>query len=270
MAAVEPGRPLYEQIAERLRERIVSGQLPAGERLAPEHELAREFGASRITIRGALEVLKREGLVITRQGLGSFVRPPRVRQVLARLEPLDDALAEQGLAPTTRLLEYRFVRAPEAVRDGLGLADEAEVLLSRRLHGDRDGPLAYVSMYLPAELGEQFSRRDLEAHQHPVFELLPKRLGLEIGRATQNVRAEAADAEVARALGVREGAPVLVCERTTFDADGRPIVFNVFAFRADRFEFRVTLSPHEWKVPWGPPGLASTRGDEPRRDRGGG
>lgn len=266
MAEAEPGRPLYEQIAERLREQILGGALVAGARLAPEYELARQFGASRITIRGALEVLKREGLVVTRQGLGSFVRPARVRQVLARLEPLDDALAEQGLAPTTRLLDYAFVPAPEAVRSGLGLPEGAEVLLTRRLHGDANGPLAHVSMYLPAELGEQFSRRDLEAHQHPVFELLPSRLGLAIGRATQNVRAEAADAAVARALGVREGTPVLVCERTTFDADGRPIVFNVFTFRADRFEFRVTLSPHEWKVPWGPPGLASTRGDESRAE----
>src|SRR5918911_3603473 len=131
MAESEPGRPLYEQIAERLREQILGGALAAGERLAPEHELARQFGASRITIRGALEVLKREGLVVTRQGLGSFVRLARVRQVLARLEPLDDALAEQGLAPTTRLLDYRFVPAPEAVRAGLGLAQGAEVLLSR-------------------------------------------------------------------------------------------------------------------------------------------
>ena len=259
MPEAEPGRTLYQQIADRLREEILSGRLNGGQRLEPEQELARRFGASRITIRSALEVLKREGLVVTRQGLGSFVRAVRVRQVLARLEPLDDAVAEQGLAPTTRLLDFAFVVAPEAACTALDLPAGSEVLLTRRLHSAHDEPLAYVSMYLRPELGEQLSRRDLEAHQHPVFELLPVRLGIEIGPATQNVRAEAASAEVARALRIKEGAPVLVCERTTFDADGRPIVFNIFVFRADRFEFRVSLSPHEWKVPWGPPGLAATR-----------
>src|SRR5215207_7272651 len=128
MIASDPSRPRYQQIADRLREQILAGALPSGQRLPTEGELAREHAASRITVRAALQVLKQEGLIVTRQGLGSFVRPTRVRQVLARLEPLDDAVAEPGLAPTTRLLAYAFVRAPAAVAAALALPAAAEVL----------------------------------------------------------------------------------------------------------------------------------------------
>jgi GntR family transcriptional regulator len=262
----DAGRPRYQQIAAGLRERILAGELAPGQRLPPEPELGRQFAASRVTVRGALRLLQQEGLLVARHGLGWFVRPTRVRQVLARLEPLDAAVAEQGLAPHTRLLDYGVVVAPDAVAAALALPAGDEVLVTRRLHSAHDAPLAYVTMYLPADLGARFTRGDFETHEHPLFELLPARLGITIGQATQTVRAEAAAGEVVRALGVREGTPVLVCERTTHDDQGQPIAFHVFAFRADRFEFRVNLSPHEWRLPWGPPGLTTSaaRPEPPR------
>ena len=95
--------------------------------------------------------------------------------------------------------------------------------------------------------------------EHTFYELVSTRLGLAIGRAAQSIRAEAASETVARALHVGEGAPLLVCERVTFSDQDRPIVYALFNYRADRFEFRIGLSGHEWKVPWAAPGLSSLR-----------
>jgi GntR family transcriptional regulator len=245
--------PRYAQVAERLREQIACGRLAEGQRLGGELELAREWGVSRITIRNALALLKREGLIVTRHGRGSFVRAPRVRQILGRLETLDDSLAEQGLASATRILDFRFGQPTAVARTALALPAGAEVLMVERVHLVAEEPLALVRMAIPAGIGAHFSRRDVE--EHPLYELLPARLGIAIGAATQTLRAAAADAAGARALLLAERAPVLVCERVTHAEGGEPLIYTLFTYRADRFEFRVTLARHDWPVPWLPPGL---------------
>src|SRR5512142_1014301 len=67
-------RPLYRSLATRLERRIAEGRYPIGSQLPPEPALEQEFGVSRITIRQALSMLKRRGLVASRSGIGTVVR----------------------------------------------------------------------------------------------------------------------------------------------------------------------------------------------------
>ena len=69
-------RPLYRVIAERIEARIARGDYAAGQSLPPEPALQREFTVSRITIRQALALLKRKGLLDSRSGKGTIVRQP--------------------------------------------------------------------------------------------------------------------------------------------------------------------------------------------------
>ena len=68
--------PRYHQIAQSLRERMVSGQLAPGARLDNQRRLAQDFGVTLMTLRHALEVLERDGLIARRHGLGTFVLDP--------------------------------------------------------------------------------------------------------------------------------------------------------------------------------------------------
>ncbi|NJD27969.1 MAG: GntR family transcriptional regulator [Chloroflexi bacterium] len=250
---MDPGRALYAQVAERLRERLASGEFKPGDRLPGEFQLSNEYRVSRVTIRAALAALEREGLIVKRQGLGSFVRTARARQVLARLETLDSSLAEQGLIPTARILDFAFGAAPDQLAATLGLPPESEVLVVRRLHTVEGGPIALVEMTLPASLGTHFSRRDVE--EKPLYELLETRLGVRPGAASQSIRADAASGPVAEALGIQRGAPVLICDRITYDDAGRALQHTLFTYRADRFEFRVALSGRDSGFGWLPTGI---------------
>lgn len=254
----------YQRVAALLREQMHAGQLAGGQQLPGELALAEEFGVSRITVRHALAMLRQEGLIVSQRGRGSFVRTPRVRQTLARLETLDASIAEQGFVSSTRILDFRFGQPDANVRAALALAADAEVLIVERVHFVADEPLALVEITLPAAIGSHFSRRDLEAHR--LYELLPARLGITIGLATQIVRAESATADAARTLRVTAGTPVLTCERITFTDTGTPINHTRFLYRADRFEFRLSLSPSEGHIPWIPPGfiMPSGRGETER------
>jgi GntR family transcriptional regulator len=237
-----------------LREQILSGELAPGTRLAGESPLARELAVSRPTIRGALLQLQREGLVVTRQGVGSFVASRRISQTMAHLETLDATLAEQGLNSSTRVIEFLFTAPTTRVRSMLRLEADAQVLQISRAHMIDDVPIAHVRMCLPGAIGVNFSRNDME--HHPLYELLPSRLGVRIGQATQTVRAESASPAIALALDIGERMPVLACERVTYSAELEPVIYALFHYRADRFEFRANLSAHESRVSWHLPGLA--------------
>lgn len=224
----------YREIADVLRARVRSGDYAAGRLLPSESELSDEFDASRVTIRRALEVLRDESLVAARQGFGWFVASEPVRQTLGRLATIEAQMAEGGMHPQRRILEFAFVPARGKVRQVLGTD---HVLRVRRLNLADGQPFAVVTVWCPAELGQELSRADVE--RSPFYELLPIRLS----GATQTIGADAVSADDAKLLGVPPGSPVLRCERITTDEQGRPVLLSEHVFPAHRTEFVVDL-PH--------------------------
>ena len=257
---------LYARVAGRLRGQILTGQLAPGEQLPGEAELAADLGVSRSTVRGALGILQREGHIAKQQGARSTVNPIRVQQALAHLETLDEALVAQGLTPSTKVVHYNFRRPGAAIAQRLSVAEDSEILAVRRVHLVDERPIALVDLAIPGNLASDLTRRDVE--ERAFYDLLPDRLGIRIGRAIQSVRAEAATADVAGALGVAESSPLLVCERVTFSDQSEPLVHATFRYRGDRFEFQSELFPHRRTVPWALPGLAANPGLDARPEQG--
>lgn len=224
----------YQSIAEDLRRRIRDGEFAAGRLLPSESDLSSQFSASRVTVRRALEVLREEGLVASRQGFGWFVAADPVRQSLARLGTIEAQLAAEGAESERRVLDFRFARAPVRVREVLGVET---VLRVRRLNLADGEPFALVTVWCPEELGAELSRADVE--RLPFYELLD----VELGSATQTIGAGAATATEADQLHVPVGAPVLRCERVTRSVDDAPFLMSEFVFPAHLTEFVVEL-PH--------------------------
>ena len=222
----------YREIADDLRVRVAAGEVVAGGLLPSEAELSARYGASRVTVRRALDLLRDEGLLDARQGFGWFVATPPMRQQLGRLETIEGQLARSGRQPERRVLGFAFVAAPRDVAAALGTG---QVLQVRRLNLADGVPFARVTVWCPAELGATFSRADVE--RSPFYELLP----VALGGATQTIGAAAASADDAALLQVPEGSPVLRCERVTTDVDGRPVLVSEHVFPAHRTEFVVDL-----------------------------
>jgi DNA-binding GntR family transcriptional regulator len=220
----------YRQIADTLRERFRLA--PAGSLLPSEAEFSAEFGASRVTIRRALDLLREDGLVAARQGFGWFVAAEPVRQHLGQLGTIEAHLADSGIANDRQVIEFAFAEPPPRVRQQLGVDS---VLRVKRVNLADGEPFAVVTVWCPAELGRQLSRADVE--QHPFYELLD----VTLRGATQTIGADAASAEEARLLRVPPGAPLLKCQRVTTDDSGRPVLMSEHVFPAHRTEFVVEL-----------------------------
>ncbi len=222
----------YREIADDLRRRVESGELASARVLPSESELSATYDASRVTVRKALEVLRDEGLLSSRQGFGWFVAADPVRQSLGRLGTIEQQLADSGAVPERRVLGFGFVKAPRRAREVLG---EETVLRVVRVNLADGAPFAKVTVWCPESLGSGFSRDDLE--RASFLELLD----VPIGGATQTIGAGACSAADAELLEVPEGSPVLECERVTRDTSGTAVLLSAHVFPAHLTELVVDL-----------------------------
>jgi GntR family transcriptional regulator len=220
----------YQEIAAELRARAAASA--AGSLVPSEAELSAEFGASRVTVRRALELVREDGLIAARQGFGWFVATEPVRQRLEHLGTIEDQLHESGRRGERRVIEFAFENPPERVRNVL---DVDQVLRVKRINLADGEPFAVVTVWCPAELAGALSREDVE--RRPFYELLD----FELRGATQTIGADAAESADAALLGVPVGAPLLRCQRVTTDTAGRPVLMSEHLFPAHRTEFVVEL-----------------------------
>jgi GntR family transcriptional regulator len=229
-----PRRIRYREIADDLRGRIDDGEFGDRRLLPSESELSARYEASRVTVRKALDELRAEGLVESRQGFGWFVAGRPFRQHLARLGTLEGQLEASGRRSERRILEFGFVRPPARVRATLGVD---KVLRVARVNLADGEPFARVTVWCPEELGADLSRSQVA--EHSFYDLLP----VQLGGAVQTIEAHAASASDAALLEIPESSPVLVCERITSDATGRPVLVAEHVLPGHRSAFTVDL-PH--------------------------
>ncbi len=221
----------YQEIADDLRSTITSGALGPGEVLPSEASLGSAHGASRVTVRKALELLRGEGLVESRQGFGWMVAAEPVPQTLDTLVPIERQLVRSGRNHERRIIEFRFVDAPNGVRPALG----DRVLEVRRVAMVDGKPFGRVTVWCREDLGAGLSRD--EVARSSFYELLPERAV----EATQTIGAELVTASDAALLDVPEGSAVLVVRRTTFGAGERPILMAEHVFPGHLTEFVAQL-----------------------------
>ena len=223
----------YQEIADELR--AMARDAAAGSVLPSESELSARFGASRVTVRRALEVVRDEGLVAARQGFGWFVATEPVRQRLERLGTIEAQLETSGKDASRRILEFTFDSPPPHVRAVLGVDRTLRVKRVNLADGE---PFAVVTVWCPAQLGQRLSMDDVASR--PFYELLP----VELRGATQTIGADVAEPDDAALLAIPVGAPILRCRRVTNDVDGHPVLMSEHVFPAHRTEFVVDL-PHD-------------------------
>ncbi len=239
MGAIE--RPLYRLIASRIEARIASGDYSPGTALPPEPALEREFGVSRITVRQALGLLKRRGLLYSRSGVGTLVRPDAASSNLVRMTgSLSDLIAygaETSYAPVDR----RVVVPPAAVARMLGLpARGARVVCFRGVRSRPGAPrFGFEEVYIPEPLGRALDNR--RAGWPTLFRLLEEAHGFEVVEARQIITAVPAPAAVGRHLRVRPRCPTLRVTRIYRASNGQTVEVAVTHYNASKFEYVMTL-----------------------------
>lgn len=241
---------LYLQIANKLKEEILSKKIKPGEKIGSQRELEARFHVSKITIRKAIELLEKEGLVLTSQGKGTFVKPEKVEQTLDQLQSLSDIIKNSGYTPQVKIKKLEMVSTPTSFKQDENNDIDPYCLYIERLHTVEELPIAFAQVYIPYDLGEKLTKNELE--NHTIYELLEQKLGITLGEAIQSIEACPASEALGKVLDVPEGSPLLKAERLTYSSKDKLIEKITFYYRFDEYAFKIKLSRAS-QIPMWPP-----------------
>lgn len=236
--------PIYRQIACTLKTEIEES-FQAGDPIETELALEQRFGVSRITVRRAIDELVHEGLLVRRQGSGTFVAQPKVIQELGILHSWTESMRELGLEPRTVDCEILQVVPPPWVAQDLQLDSSSleHVLRIQRLRYANEEALALMVDYLRMRFVPDLMEKGLAGES--LYETLEKGYGLKLAWVKDRVTARSASLLEARLLGIEPNAPVLYVRRITYLPNEEPLVAASVVARADRYEYRVSGLPHK-------------------------
>jgi GntR family transcriptional regulator len=242
-----------------LRDRIISGALGFGARLPNENDLALAHGVSRVTVRRALGELAREHLIERRRSAGTRVvyRAPPARMI-ADISGVLANLIDMGRSTKVQLLSFDYVPASGPAAAALGAGDHELLQRSVRVRSLDGLPFSWLLAHVPERIGATFSGRELA--DRSMLELL-ERSGVKVERAAQRISAGLAAPDVAHALGVETGSPLIELVRTVYDRDGRGVEHLYALYRPDRysFEFDLVRSGAARKRSWSASPLAARK-----------
>ncbi|MDW4498481.1 GntR family transcriptional regulator [Sulfitobacter sp. D35] len=229
--------PRYVQLRQRLSEAVDRGILTPGSPLPPEREIASITDLSRVTVRKAIQSLADDGLVVQKQGSGSFIssRPARIEQKLSRLTSFSEDMARRGKTSSSRWLERGlFLPSPDEIT-ALGLSSEDSVARITRLRLADGEPMAIERASLPTDI-----LPNPLAVETSLYEVL-ERDGRRPVRALQKISAINIGEADAALLAVAPGAAGLRIERTSYLAEGPIAEFTQSLYRGDAYNFVAEL-----------------------------
>jgi GntR family transcriptional regulator len=218
------------QMADVLRQQVLQGTFGTG-MLPAEAALAKEFGVSRNAARDALDLLRADGLVERVPGVGTLVAARKYPHALDHLLGLSETLSGHGEI-TNEVRAAGLIAPPPAVAARLELPPGHEAVYLERVRRLNSAPLSLDLTYLAPDVGEPLLRADLV--HNDIFVLIERVSGQRLGRADLTVEAVNADPHSAAVLETPRGTALLMVERLTRLADGRPVDLEFIRFRGDR------------------------------------
>jgi GntR family transcriptional regulator len=243
--------PLYHQVEQVIRHRIVTGRYTPGTQIPSEHELGKELSVSRVTVREALRELVQDNMLVKVQGKGTFValNPPTTLPPIKYTGFLEEVY-ERVLKLEVKHVAFARVPVPDKVRQILQLdPSETEIVEIKRRRHTSGEPFSFTINYLPVAIGERIDAAAL--YSVPLIPMIERDLQIPIVRAEETVEAAPADPTVAEQLAIPVLYPVMHITRVMYTENEKPFEVVETFYRADKYQYRVNLTRVSRNGKWG-------------------
>lgn len=219
-------RPLYDQIKVLITQSLIGGEWRPGEIIPSEMELAVRYKVSQGTVRKAIDSLAAENILIRRQGKGTFVATHNADVIKLRFLRLTSVTGNK------ELLQNEFIscvktKANAHIAKVLDIKAGATTMEIKRLLTFSGRPLIYDHIIVPAVPFKGLNGNKVIECNGSMYSMYESQFGVRMVRAEERLKAVAADKEVATALGVKEGYPLLSIERVSFTYGDKPMEWRL-------------------------------------------
>ncbi|MBK8023487.1 MAG: GntR family transcriptional regulator [Chloroflexi bacterium] len=226
--------PIYQQIQAWIREQILTGAWVENHQLPAEDDLAVDLGVNRGTLRNAIKSLIDEGFLIRIHGKGTFVAKRMVEQSLAQnLNTFSEGLMLAHIAYTTRVLEQRLLVIDPQNAELLELPEDEPLFFLKRVREVKDQAVIYLHNYVVARHCPGIETYDFAERR--LFDVMERDYHLRLAWGRRAFEARAATAEVAEALDIAAGAPVMYVRQLTYSPQDTLLEFSDMWIKGDSF-----------------------------------
>jgi GntR family transcriptional regulator len=249
-------RSLQVRITDDIRAKIESGEYPPGGQLPTYDDLAAQYQCSLAVARKAVDLLRQQGLVVTRHGKGSYVRerPRGRRHGINRYSRsrwgaggqmvLVAEAAQQGLTATQTIRFLGEVEAPDSVAERLNIQPRTPVFVRRRTTIIENRPNQLADSYYPLAVTEKAPQiKEEDTGRGGGFARLEE-AGYRLATIREEFGVRMPTGPETVALKLPAGTPVVELTRTTKDDSGTPIEVMLAVIAGDMITF-----DYEFPVP---------------------
>ena len=231
--------PLYSQLVSIVKRNISAGTLGPGDLVPSESELCKTFDISRSTVRQAIGALEAEGLVVRKQGRGTFVAEPKVRKRTENVYSFTSEISSMGMTPSSTLLDFEVIVPGADIARMLELSStDTPVYRFTRIRNVNDEPLIMETSFSPQYIYPNLTRELLQTHS---FYSLLYGVGIVPTSATDTYEAVVMGQKEAMLLHCSAGSGAFFVQRRTYNANGLCYEFTRSLMRADRVRLNVFL-----------------------------
>ena len=239
--------PLYVQLEQILKSQIMTGEFLPEQRIPSEKELSQIYRVSSVTVRQAIMRLVQDGLLLRKQGKGTFVCKgiKNVKNIMTFnvTGDIKDVVPEGLLLQKVKVLGIETVKSSGLVAEALKIPEQASVTRFIRNRIDNNTTISYIRNFLPVEIGSKISQADLQAK--PMLYVLRNKLKISLKKGIQYLLAVNADYEIASGLSINISDPVLYLETIIYDTNDKPVDFVQTFYRSDRFKYTLKMDMKE-------------------------
>ena len=236
-------QPLYVKARNIMVDRLISGQWRPGQVLPSEFAIAAELGVSQGTVRKALDDMTAEGLVVRKQGRGTFVAEAEDKSILFRFYRLtpnhDQKSPASQTFPESRYLSKSQNKASAKEQEIFDIGSTDMVWRFERLRSNEDGPILWEQLVLPARHFPDFTQ-DIQLPNN-VYQLYSTRYNIIVAKVNEQLRAVSAPDSVADLLELPRQSPVLEIDRRAVALDDRVVEWRRSLCRSDTMHYRNEL-----------------------------
>jgi len=236
----------YNKIKKTLIDYIKKNDLKVGDKLPPETDLAITLKVSRLTLREALKVFREEGLIYTVHGIGTFLSGNfnRINDTLDINLGLTEMITAAGFTPGVKFFERKLLKAGNEINSALGLPENSDVFVCRRVRTANNKPVIYAIDYFAPHLVAAFLGKSDE--NISLYSFIEEDIGIKIGNSLAEIIPVNCTLELAEKLEYTKGAPILLLKQITYDQKGAPLLYTEEYFRPD--SFKISLNRRRIKI----------------------
>ena len=228
--------PVYLQMRELIRSRIAEGVYQPGGSIPSENELAAEFEINRLTVRSAVDILVKEGLLKRVQGKGVYVTGGKIEQDVGELKGFTSTLQESRRKSGKKILARKVRPAGVKYASNFGIDPGDPVYYIRRLCSADGEPVSLEEIYIPQAAAPRLDGVDLSVFSlREAFQLL----NVELKSGFQTLDITRIGTQEARILDTEDNRNVFLVRYTSTNSRDQVVEYGKCYIRGDKFSFKV-------------------------------